>query len=429
MSEPIGTAALADLLGRDDAVVVDARPIAAFNGWPLRGESRGGHLPGAVPFPSAWVNAASGGDLERLLEDKGVVRGKTVVVCGYDPDAGRAMADLLEALGYERVRFYADGLLVWMSQPGRPVHRLPGYRQLVHPPWLDRLLEERRRNGDESSTDVLVHVNFDNREEYEREHVPGAIHLDTQCLEEPERWNRRSPEELERTLLEHGITRHTRVVVYGRTGMPDMSQAHPGKEAGQIGAMRAAVLLMYAGVEDVRVLDGGLNAWRASGYPVTSTISTPRPARSFEGPVPGRPELVVDIEQAKRMLADPGSELVSVRSWAEFIGEVSGYHYVKPKGRIPGAVFGNCGSDAYHMQNYRNPDNTVRNYEEIEARWRDAGLAPDKHIGFYCGTGWRASEACFCARLMGWDRSSIYDGGWFEWSIDEENPLETGVPR
>jgi 3-mercaptopyruvate sulfurtransferase SseA len=118
-----------------------------------------------------------------------------------------------------------------------------------------------------------------------------------------------------------------------------------------------------------------------------------------------------------------------LRSWPEFIGEKSGYHYIGPKGRIPGAVFGNCGSDAYHMQNYRNLDNTMLCYQEIASNWREVGIVPEKRIAFYCGTGWRASEAFFCAYLMEWKRVSVYDGGWFEWSIDARNPVETGIPE
>jgi Rhodanese-like domain len=45
---------------------------------------------------------------------------------------------------------------------------------------------------------------------------------------------------------------------------------------------------------------------------------------------------------------------------------------------------------------------------------------------FYCGTGWRASEAWFCALLMGWQRISVYDGGWLEWAQDPSNPIEVG---
>jgi thiosulfate/3-mercaptopyruvate sulfurtransferase len=118
-----------------------------------------------------------------------------------------------------------------------------------------------------------------------------------------------------------------------------------------------------------------------------------------------------------------------VRSWGEFVGKVSGYHYIEKKGRIPGAVFGNCGSDAYHMENYRNLDHTTREYHEIEQMWRAAGITAQKYNAFYCGTGWRGSEAFFNAWLMGWRRISIYDGGWFEWSRDDENPYETGEPE
>jgi thiosulfate/3-mercaptopyruvate sulfurtransferase len=81
------------------------------------------------------------------------------------------------------------------------------------------------------------------------------------------------------------------------------------------------------------------------------------------------------------------------------------------------------------MENYRNHDNTMRCYNEIAARWREMGLTPEKRIAFYCGTGWRASEAFFYAHLMGWDKIAIYDGGWFEWSFDAGNPVQTGIPE
>ncbi len=45
----------------------------------------------------------------------------------------------------------------------------------------------------------------------------------------------------------------------------------------------------------------------------------------------------------------------------------------------------------------------------------------------YCGTGWRCSESWFIAWLMGWLLVSVYDGGWFEWSNDSQNPYETGI--
>jgi thiosulfate/3-mercaptopyruvate sulfurtransferase len=145
--------------------------------------------------------------------------------------------------------------------------------------------------------------------------------------------------------------------------------------------------------------------------------------------LPGRPELFVDTPEAREILRSPNQNLVSVRSWREIIGEMSGYHYIEKKGRIPGAVFGNCGSDAYHMENYRNVDHTTREFPEIQQRWAQIGITPDKRNVFYCGTGWRASEAFLNAWLMGWPDIAVYDGGWYEWSSDPDNPFETGVPE
>jgi thiosulfate/3-mercaptopyruvate sulfurtransferase len=70
----------------------------------------------------------------------------------------------------------------------------------------------------------------------------------------------------------------------------------------------------------------------------------------------------------------------------------------------------------------------MRSYREIESVWRDGGITSDRRVIFYCGTGWRASEAFFCAYLMGWPDISIYDGGWLEWSLDESRRIEVGIP-
>ncbi len=152
-------------------------------------------------------------------------------------------------------------------------------------------------------------------------------------------------------------------------------------------------------------------------------------AVSSHGLMQTQPGLAVDIAEAKQLIASDRGDLVCVRSWPEYIGEVSGYNYIEIKGRIPGAIFGNCGSDAYHMENYRNVDHTTREYHEIERIWKEAGITPDKRLAFYCGTGWRGSEAFFNAWLMGYPDVAVFDGGWFEWSNDPENPYETGIPE
>ena len=130
----------------------------------------------------------------------------------------------------------------------------------------------------------------------------------------------------------------------------------------------------------------------------------------------------------KTRLAGEAAVLVSVRSWAEYTGQISGYPFIQARGRIAGAVWGQGGNDLHQMEAYRNGDNTMRNYHEIAAFWRAEGITPDKQVIFSCGTGWRAAEAFFCAYLMGWPRIALYDGGWLEWSLDESNPVEVGEP-
>lgn len=154
----------------------------------------------------------------------------------------------------------------------------------------------------------------------------------------------------------------------------------------------------------------------------------PNSVDDFGVSIPVRSGLFVDLEEAKMMIASQDGDLVCTRSWPEYIGETSGYNYIEKKGRIPGAVYVKNGSDAYNMEDYQNLDYTTREYHEIVAMWAERGVVPEKHLAFYCGTGWRGSEAWFNAWLLGWPRVSVFDGGWFEWSNDPQNPIETGVP-
>jgi thiosulfate/3-mercaptopyruvate sulfurtransferase len=418
----------ADLANLKNSIILDCRPSAAYNGWPLQGEAYGGHIPGAMSFPLNWFEELGPEQAMEKLLSKGIGKSRLLAITGYDEGEMQETTKQLKKLGYSSLGLHSDGMLDWASDPLMPVVRLPRYQHLVHPAWLQDLLSGKASDSSGHRPFILAHVNFDNWGDYDEGHIPGAIWLDTLALEDERDWNHRSAEELEEELCAHGITHDTMVVLYGRTADPNMSQEHPGQQAGQLASMRAALLLMYAGVKDVRVLDGGLTTWIKAGGSITREETLPKPVAETGLKIPECPDFIVDTAQAKQMIADPDAELVSVRSWAEFIGEVSGYHYIEPKGRIPGAVFGNCGSDAYHMENYRNHDDTMRSCHEIEQNWREGGIIPEKHIAFYCGTGWRASEAFFFAWIMGWESISIYDGGWYEWSGDERNPIETGVP-
>jgi len=404
--------------------ILDVRPTAAYNGWRLQGEARGGHVPGAKHLPFGWTEYM---DWVEVVEEKQLSPDQPVTIYGTTAEEAEAMAGKLSRLGFDDLWIYDGFVDDWAGDPDRPLARLARYEQLVPPRWLRAVLDGDRSPGMKRDDVVVCHAHFDHRADYEQGHIPGAVPLNTNWLESPDTWNRRSPEELEDVLRRLGIRRDTTVVLYGRFSHPTYEQQHPAESAGHLGAMRCAALLLYAGVADVKILNGGLNEWEAAGYVLSTTDAAPTPVDATELTIPERPELMLDIEGAEALLAADDGELVSVRSWSEFIGERSGYHYIKATGRIPGAVFGNCGSDAYHMENYRNFDYTTRAFEEIARKWGEAGVVPEKHIAFYCGTGWRGSEAFMNAYLMGWPRIAVYDGGWYEWS-GSDRPTATGHP-
>ncbi len=426
----LSTAELHDRLDDPNLTVVDVRPLAAYNGWRLEGEPRSGHIPGAVAFPAAWLGSVDEAEIERLLDGKGVRAGRDIVVYGYGTVDAEALVAKLDALGIKGVRTLEGGAIAWSADASLPLERLAHYESLVHIDWLRQVLAGGKPEAAPAGKALLFHVNFGVPEEYAEGHIPGAIYLDTLWLEDPADWNRRSPGVIETALRGLGVTNDTTVILYGRDTEGQANEKWPGRRAGQIAATRALMILRYAGVDDVRLLDGGYDWWVQGGNPVETTANEPTPVASFGVRVPLRPEVIVDIEEAKQILADPdGAALVSVRTWREHVGNVSGYNYIGPAGRIKGDVWGNCGTDAYHMQHYRNIDNTMRAYPEITANWEEAGITPDKWVAFYCGTGWRASETWFYAYLQDWQRIAVYDGGWFEWSQDPiNNPIEVGVP-
>ena len=138
------------------------------------------------------------------------------------------------------------------------------------------------------------------------------------------------------------------------------------------------------------------------------------------------PALIDDTAQVKAGLRKPNKfMLIDTRTWAEFIGETSGYKYHFSKGRIPGSTYGQADfTGANSLTPYRNIDNTMRNADEILALWKKAGISTDKHLSFMCGSGWRAAEVLTYARVIGIQNTSLYSDGWIGWSNDRRNPVK-----
>ncbi len=401
----LDVAEAAALLG-EGARAVDARDSNAFNGWALENEARGGHLPGATSLDLAWVEHKLEG-VEALVQAKGLI-GPDLLVYGYSRAQAEQLADWLVSQGVaaDKIRILAD-FAAWSADTQQPLEALPRYQELVHARWLEAALKSEQ-------PPKLIEVSWGAGDDYKKAHIPGAVHMNTDWIEAEPLWNKRADDELVATMLKLGVSVDTPVVVYGADSTPPA---------------RALVIMKYLGVKDVRLLNGGLAAWQRAGLPVVEGEELPEPIAAFGVEAPAAPEVIISTERAKELLAADDAELVSIRSWVEYIGETSGYNYIKPKGRIAGAVWGHAGSDPWHLEDFRNLDMTLRDYHEIEAFWAEWGITPNKTLSFYCGTGWRAAETWFYARLMGYPDISLYDGGWYEWSSDPANPVEQGEPE
>jgi len=421
----ISTEEIQERIKDPDFRIIDIRPVESYNGWRLKNEKRGGHIKGAKSLPYKWSNYI---DWIEIVRAKEILPNHSLIIYGYDDSESEKVAKLFFKAGYYDVKIYDNFITEWSANNKLPMYRLKNYYHLVSANWLNKIIKTGSAPEYNNNKYVICHAHYQNKKDYEEGHIPQAIDLDTNLLESSKTWNRRKPEELKTALEALGITSDTTVILYGRFSYPNINDPFPGSSAGHLGALRCAFILMYAGVKDVRVLNGGLQSWIDAGYKTTTKDYNKHPVKDFGTQIPSHPEIVVDIEEAKEILKSPDKNLVSIRSWREFIGEVSGYNYIEKKGRIPGSIFGNCGSDAYHMENYRNLDHTTREYHEIEKMWAGVGITPDKHNSFYCGTGWRGSEAFFNAWLMGWPKISVFDGGWFEWS-NKGYPYEMGVPK
>ncbi len=285
------------------------------------------------------------------------------------------------------------------------------WRQLVSPAWLAALVGGARPPAAPSGHWRLFEVGCDDLAQYREGHVRDAGYLDTRDLEVQPLWNKVSDQALKEVLLAGGVRCDSTVILYGRN---------------PLAAARAAHLMLYAGVADVRLLDGGLAAWNRAGLPLESGEPAPAvPAAEFGCAFPANPSYLIDTREAKRLLAQPDGALVSIRTWNEYAGRTSGYSYIDARGDIPGARWGRAGNDGdvNCMGEYHNADGSMRAPGDILRQWRASGIHPGQHAAFYCGTGWRASLAFFYAWLMDWERISVYDGGWFEWSRDPENPI------
>nr|WP_312578453.1 rhodanese-like domain-containing protein [Sedimentibacter sp.] len=400
-------------IDKSDWIVVDTRDNNAFNGWAMDGVERGGHIDGAVDFSANWLKVDVD-NKEQILSDtlnaKGITSDKNIVLYDTNGVDAAEVAEYLKSNGFTNI--FTFDVNEWAKDETLSMVSYPNYEYIVPALWVNQLIKGEKPETYENDKFKIFEVSWgEPSEDYIKSHIEGAVHINTDEVEVGPIWNRLSDEELEQFALNNGITNDTTVILYCN----DLSS---------MPAYRVGAILKYVGVEDVRILNGGFQSWTRANYDVFEGNVEKTAVESFGIQTPAHPEYIIDMKEAKEILANPDtSQLVSVRSWEEYIGETPGYSDITIAGRIPGDYWGQ------DIGSYVNIDGTMRNFDEVLSLWKEWNVDKDKYLAFYCGTGWRVAEALYYSRVAGLENTALFDGGWYEWIADTTNPIETGVPN
>lgn len=237
----------------------------------------------------------------------------------------------------------------------------------------------------------------DGRDAYERGHIPGAVYvsLEDELSDHSVQGRGRHPLPSGRALEEAGrrwgLRKGVPVVVYD-----DWNRA---------GSARAWWVLTAAGIENVRILDGGLAAW--AGDLEAGAV----------GPEPGDVTVTHDdlyagalptLTAETVMAADT---LLDARAPERFLGEV------EPIDPIAGHIPGACNAPS---TGFLEGDGTFLKEKDLARFFGDIDGA-----GAYCGSGVTASVVVAALASLGVD-AALYPGSWSEWSSDPTRPVARG---
>lgn len=243
----------------------------------------------------------------------------------------------------------------------------------------------------------------DGRDDYRAGHIPGAVYVDleTELAGHGAPTDGRHPlpaiEDLQQSARRWGIDDGDTVVVYD--------------DLAGMSAARAWWLLRWAGLADVRILDGSLSAW-LDRFPLEAGDSMPDEGsvRLSAGHLP-----TLDLEAAA---AQPATGvLLDARAPERFAGEVEP---IDPRaGHIPGAV------SAPTAQNV-SKDGRFLSVNELRERFARVGVTAEDDVAVYCGSGVTASHQIAALAIAGIP-AALYPGSWSQWSNHSDRPVATGM--
>jgi thiosulfate/3-mercaptopyruvate sulfurtransferase len=236
----------------------------------------------------------------------------------------------------------------------------------------------------------------------DRPKIPGALSADlaTDFSGKPSAAAGRRPlpdiAELQSKARVWGIRSDSAVVVYDN--------------AGGAQAARAWWTLRWAGLANVRILDGGYNAWKTANRSSSSNVMT-RDAQPGDVVLSAGHMSTIDADQAAALAKQ--SRLLDARPRASYLGEPG-----KPAtGHIPGALHAPSGGNL--------AEGKFKSDDELRASFASLGADGSAQIGVYCGSGNSAAHAVAAMSAVGL-APTLYVGSWSAWSADPSRPVATG---
>lgn len=246
------------------------------------------------------------------------------------------------------------------------------------------------------------------RQAYVEAHLPGAVyaHLNLDLSDLSKDGEGRHPlpdsDAFARKLGEWGIGPAHQVVVYDAGD-------------GSMAAARAWWLLKLLGHERVAVLDGGIAAWRAAGYPETAATATPSPVAAYPAHFDAGQR--VDAAGIIGRLDEDSGWLFDARAAERFRGDVEPIDPVA--GHVPGAL------NRPFALNLR--DGRFKPVDELRAELSQLlGQRSPADAVLMCGSGVTACHLLLAFEHAGLHGARVYPGSWSGWISDPSCPVARG---